>query len=665
MFETDSTSATSNEKNVVPAVLAMEASTTKQERPSVPNLRAFVHLMRIAPTLLSQRLSPKVTASPRIHIPLSAEEELKAIGTYCRKNDGEIKVQSSICAVDVSREGVRTITTYTPCTPGSIETALRRLPEISYGSTRIILRSCSSRNDTGQGNGRLELLGLHGILNHDGEAPSSQTSTRDMKARAFDLWDLQNLWQASLNQSNRPLYAQTNVLEALVESSRYNLPNSEVARSNGEILHSTIQNCPRIARNTMLFGRHSIEILECVSATKTRFLSENRAESKLTGTLLLFESHANRFQVTFTFPTLPISFTYNSEELVADQFSLLQYHFLRFLTSSNSATQLLATSFNIPAGSLCRQMITVDFLRACLECQMIFASQITPAALHGPVSTATLPAIEDLSNMARDLDRAIQHTLKSAELSASPLAVINTAPPFSTNLRSLALETTAKLTSLKTKISDLQSRITTAASLRATTTTQNTSTYILILLLVVSAFLPFLLSAQILSMSTQAKDLGYLWYDWVSLLSFLVIGMFVLYGILNAFLGMGMGMAAHTPAPMGEVLRCIQSLEGKFAGDDLDAAFSYVQEVAALFASFDKSWSWSRSRQLILFLFTIASIVSSIVGMFIDFHLALKVLGYGAAGALALMILASSLEVVCFMSWCRYSAAAKDLRSTR
>jgi hypothetical protein len=194
--------------------------------------------------------------------------------------------QSDILVIDIAS---KTRQRYPPSTRIAEQTIeFEGLPEIRPETTRVILRStpCPRKaakeskkkkaEEVGSDDARIrqlfqlmeriEILSklLQGestrktMLNYDRWESSSSAPFTEAQTYIFDIWDMQNLWKEALNPHTRPLYLQNNVHESLVAESEL------------------LVDFAKAQREKLFFGRHTVEIWQCLSSVQTKFLSDSR-----------------------------------------------------------------------------------------------------------------------------------------------------------------------------------------------------------------------------------------------------------------------------------------------------------------------------------------------------------------------------------------------------
>ena len=156
--------------------------------------------------------------------------------------------------IDITRDGTKVQDSYFVAgeTPDGL------LPEIANDNSRIIL--VHSPPDRWAETAKIE---LGDPLVHDDESAYQNLAPTTAQNRAFDTWDLHNLWNPASNEGKHSFHVQTNIHEAVL---------GDVFEMSKR-LHAN--------RRTLLFGRKSVEFWECMSTARTRFFGGGRTESML------------------------------------------------------------------------------------------------------------------------------------------------------------------------------------------------------------------------------------------------------------------------------------------------------------------------------------------------------------------------------------------------
>ena len=236
----------------------------------------------------------------------------------------------------------------------------------------------------------------------------------------------------------------------------------------------------------------------------------------------------------FYLPLLPITFSYESSSnrrTSEIDFSPLEYHFKRILASDRSATSITQKD-----RSFSCQMVILDFLRAVIECWIVFLAQITrkttvySAKLDSRSRAYNLSAFKELQKTARDLDLAIRYTIDTATAS---LGSSQESLPKS-QLKAIELEALAKLRAMNNIVNDYLGTLDSISDVTKALVEEDQARSVKRLTLLAAIFLPLSLASSLLSMSTRTRDLGLLWYDFIGISSLLVIVMFFIYQSLRA-----------------------------------------------------------------------------------------------------------------------------------
>jgi hypothetical protein len=340
---------------------------------------------------------------------------------------------------------------------------------------------------------------------------------------------------------------------------------------------------------------------------------------------------ANKFLVKCEFATLPVNFV----DRVADhrptpaldnsmrnisggiRFSPLKHHLLKILKSESSATAIIQVS---PAFAC--QMVVLDLLRAVIECWIVFVTetllQTLPYILEQDTRSRAYntDALNSISKISRDIGLLLQVTMDSALL-----ALKDDDPASRNKLRSIRVESNARLQRLQHRIDDLIVNFENVSAMKKTLVEEVQTQSIKRLTTLAAIFLPLGLASSLLSMQTRVIDLGILWYDYLGicfLLFFVGVNFYQILRLQDLFNSV---RATQTAALVDAVRRRAPR-----------NAYRMIQSIITLVIDlrFSDS-SWNVFRILLNNGFLLALVSSFCVGMFKSLNLAGKIAAYSAA----------------------------------
>ena len=316
-------------------------------------------------------------------------------------------------------------------------------------------------------------------------------------------------------------------------------------------------------------------------------------------------------------------------ERVPLSFSQLKYHFLRRIHSRGSAMSVEQDNESVAC-----QMVTLDLLAAAVECWITFLAHMLPKVrryVSGFDERSRLrnaSALEHIAAIIRDLELAIQFTLRVALNSVDPQHLSRKAA-----LERLEIELVAKTQSLKNKIQDMVSAVESNSTARRSIIQENQTLAINRLTLLAAIFLPISLASSLLSMSTRAVDLGPLWYDYFGLCSTLILGVYVAYCVMRGKDDLEYATATKLAAFLDRLNR-----KGELGKIIVKWARLLISRYAQFDAGFQKRgvfWSYVPE----LWSLCIVITASFWVGMVTNYPFGLKVLWIGVVAWLAFWLL--------------------------
>lgn len=525
-----------------------------------------------------------------------------------------------ISVVDITRDGSKAFPE-----PASLTTdpdALQTLPELDGETTRLVLSDVFDPVKPPKGSEKLvfsrhlhnmhNLEASHGsVLTYD-QADSNKFSSEEARTYSFDVWDLQNLWRPSSHPHHRPLVLQNNVHESLLRETKY------------------IEGSERANRRVLILGQHAVPFWECFSTISARFSSNDRVTCRFhIETYEHDETYSSTVKCDFT--ALPVNFITSLESADGSNpnntrqkvhhgfnFSPLKHHFLLILASESSATSIPQKSSIIAS-----QMVTLDLLRAVMECWMVFLTQILlrtsghTSDLDTRSRAFNLEALRDFSKTARDMELAFQYTLDSV-FAALDDNDSDTKP----RLKMIGIESFAKLRTIKNRVDDFLSTLDSISTVKTALTDEGQALSVKRLTLLAAVFLPLSLASSLLSMGSRAADLGILWYDYFGICFLLVFVVWLVYQLMRAW---DMFKAVQ-PTKTAQLLDRIKKKR----------AFRFLWKAASMVMQFliMPRWEplkWTIMRSALNYGFIMTIISSFWVGMFKDVNLGWRILAFGAA----------------------------------
>ena len=282
------------------------------------------------------------------------------------------------------------------------------------------------------------------------------------------------------------------------------------------------------------------------------------------------------------------------------------------------------------SASFMLQMISIDFLRAILECWAIFLATVQREILDVVEDEVELAFIgkeenildyKELSYRLNDLEAAADFAFRSA---LAALANDDLKAPEVRKLSQLEVAFKAKVRAARTKVKVILDVFVTQSEIKTNYFNSDQARSLKRLTILASVFLPLTLSCGILSMETRAADLGLLWYDYVGLCTLLIFCVFFIYFTLAAFqLFKAQAKAYETALTKG--VDALAPPTSQRMWHKLEWYLKVTEQTWKVLLEFDSR------RIFFAILFNISVIVSFWVGMFKDLTLGLRILAYGAA----------------------------------
>ena len=311
----------------------------------------------------------------------------------------------------------------------------------------------------------------------------------------------------------------------------------------------------------------------------------------------------------------------------------LRLHFLRILSSNDAAVRVGAASS--PQFQL--QMLSVDYLRAILECWMIFL-----AALQRDISAlveddvelvrigkgSTIPKLKGFRYRLTDLEACADFAIQSA---LSSLKENDLEAPTSRKLVAIEVVFKAKIKAARTKLDGILDVFVTQADKKTDDFHDSQARSLKRLTMLASFFLPLSLSCGILSMGSRAVDLGFLWYDFVGVSLLLMFVVFAIYFLLASREWVRDLAKAY--------IHIFSQLEAFYHPTLHRNLRAYTRWLQLMRQAYGIAFHLDTTRRILLLLFSIMVVSSFWVGMFDDMTLGLKILGFGSAASLFLYFL--------------------------
>ncbi|MCJ1383215.1 hypothetical protein MMC17_006328 [Xylographa soralifera] len=402
---------------------------------------------------------------------------------------------------------------------------------------------------------------------------------------------------------------QTNVLESLLRTL------------------DTLEESPYLSRQVLFFGRYAIEYWESLSSVETKLLSDGRAESRLSGLASNKDFTTKIRTVTCKFPTLLMNFAKGDELVASIEFSPLKYHFQRLLECDHAATAIGQKS-----RAFACQMVALDLLRAAVECWMVFLSQIIRRSeerasdLDNRSRSYDILAFKLLSKVARNLELAIRYTLQVAFVSLDDKDI-----EVKPKLQAIELEINAKIQSLKNKVDDFLASLESISDVKRILVEEDQALNVTRLTILAAIFLPLSLFSSLLSMNNRAADLGLLWYDYVGVCTMLIFCVFIVYQYMRIKDILKVTQATATAKTLDWLKK-----KSPYIWSLLKRLVKYVS--TSIFSSKVEEWIWSTLMNLLFTAFAATIVASFWVGMFKDVGLGLRIMGFGTAGWVGVLI---------------------------
>ena len=168
------------------------------------------------------------------------------------------------------------------------------------------------------------------------------------------------------------------------------------------------------------------------------------------------------------FPVLPLAFKLTTQTIEDPEdirhISLLKFHLLRRFNSEHSAISISQNDRTFAC-----QMVVIDLLAATVECWIVFLTHLLLETdeyvihLNQRSRLHNASALQSLSTIVRDLELAIQYTLRHASISerrSGGNAEIHA------SLEAIEIELEAKTQALKNKVEDIISSSESAAEIK-------------------------------------------------------------------------------------------------------------------------------------------------------------------------------------------------------
>jgi hypothetical protein len=284
-------------------------------------------------------------------------------------------------------------------------------------------------------------------------------------------------------------------------------------------------------------------------------------------------------------------------------------------------------------------MVTLDLLRALIECWIVFltGTHLKASTYASDLDTRSqsynTSVVRNMARIARDLDLAFQYTMNSAYARLSdgdlqPKAL----------LRAIENEGYAKLRAIKNRVDDFLSNLQSISDVQKSLTQESQEGSIKRLTLLAALFLPLSLASSLLSMGTRAKDLGLLWYDYVGICALMMLCVFIVYQFMHLLDYIRVARATTTASWLDKVKK--QTPRGLWALAVF--AIDYVT------SGKHRTRKWVVMLWIFNYAFIGATVASFWIGMWKDVALGLKIWGYAAAGWGACFFLISVLRLCSF-----------------
>jgi hypothetical protein len=267
-------------------------------------------------------------------------------------------------------------------------------------------------------------------------------------------------------------------------------------------------------------------------------------------------------------------------------------------------------------------MVVLDLLRAVIECWIVFVTetllQTLPYILEQDTRSRAYntDALNSISKISRDIGLLSQVTLDSALLALKDDDLTSR-----NKLRSVRVESNAKLQRLQHRIDDLIVSFETVSAVKKTLVEEVQTQSIKRLTILAAIFLPLGLASSLLSMQTRVIDLGILWYDY--------------FGI--CFLLFFVGVNFYQLLRLQDLLNSVRATQTAALVDAVRRrtprnAYRMIHSIITLVIELRFSDSgWNVFRILLNNGFLLAVVSSFCVGMFKSLNLAWKIAAYSAA----------------------------------
>ena len=218
---------------------------------------AAINLATVVNILITQKDSADPVQPDAICVSDALVDELESWGSTKARQFWNI-----ISVFDVTRDGE--IISMSSESSSCSSDFCSKLPGLEPGRTRIFLRDLQSSPNF-DSTRRHKYFNEHqalrpGRLVYEEGNELSCPTFEALQTRTFDIWNLKSLWQSGSEAPLCPFYLQTNVLESLLKDA------------------SRLVDEPDLDRRVLFFGRHTIELWQCLSSVHTQFLSEDRLE---------------------------------------------------------------------------------------------------------------------------------------------------------------------------------------------------------------------------------------------------------------------------------------------------------------------------------------------------------------------------------------------------